>query len=211
MDCLTTVRRRRTIRILSDRAGSVTEQQLAARLAAAARGTSTADVSHDAVQDTRLGLRHVDLPKLEAAGLVAWEEDDAIVTATDHPILADPTFQRLLEEGQDTVVEVLASERCRETLTSLATADGHVTETELARDLAGRLADDAPDDRVVERARLKLYHAVLPKLEAASLIERDEDAETIAYDGPGDLPDLLGVDGPAGPAGDESGTEIKIP
>lgn len=211
MDCLTTVRRRRAIRLLADRSAPLTEHQLAARLAARARGNDLDGVDEDVVRETQLSLRHVDLPKLAEAGLVAWDRAEATVTPTDHPILADEQFQELLQTAEDAVVEAVATEPCRDVLSVLSETAGDVTEAKLARRLATREPGRESSSDAVERSRLRLHHAVLPQLEAADLVERDGEAGTVRYTGPATLPGVTVGVGSEPVTDDESGSQLKIP
>lgn len=211
MDCLTTVRRRRAVRLLADRSSPLTEQQLAARLAARARGVDADDVDDEVVRETRLGLRHVDLPKLAEAGLVSWDEEAATVRPADHPVLADDDFEALLQTADDDLVEAVASEPCREALVALSEGTNDVSVEELARQLAAQQRDGTLAPDAVDRTRIQLHHAVLPRLEAAGLIERDEEADTVSYAGPATLPGVAAVDETEPEADAESGSQIKIP
>lgn len=72
----------------------------------------------------------------------------------------------------------LADERRRLVLAVLRERDAPVSESELARFVAAREAEDSPNattpaDR--ERVQLTLHHVHLPHLEAAGLVERTDD------------------------------------
>lgn len=210
MDCLTTVRRRRVIQLLTDQEGSTSERALAARLVAEARGTAPDDVSGDVVQDAWLGLRHNDLPKLEEAGLATWDRANATVTPTDHPALSDPQFQALVETADERVAEAMASEQCRWTLTAMAGADGDRSRDDLAAELAANDEDGATSADGFERARLHLHHSILPKLEALDLVECED--ETVTYCGPATLPVAEPDEDGFEPApANEEGKQLKIP
>lgn len=212
MDCLTTARRRRVVRILSERASSMTERQLAAQLVARKRETSIVAVPDEAVETVWLGLRHVDLPKLNEAGLATWDESDAIVTPASHPILDDDQFQALLASDDDTVVAALTSDRCRHVLAEVAGSTDGLSRAELAESLAARRTDGEPSSAAIERAGIQLYHIFLPQLEAAGLVERDADGGEVTYCGPPDLPGMAPVgEGSTLPTDADSEVEIQIP
>lgn len=183
-------RRRRILAVLLDRTSPVTEEDLAAHLAATERGTSMPDPTDEATQSCRIELDHVHLPALEDAGLVVRNEAAGTVATTDHPVFEDPTFERLLRteaDGWDDVLANLADERRRTVLSVLEDRDAPVGTEDLARAVAAR--DGPADPETVADLRVSLSHVHLPKLADADLIGYDRDTGRAAYVGHPALPD----------------------
>lgn len=187
LESLTDGRRRQVLRLLGDREGQVAVSDVADHLAANADDAST----DAATKRARTQLRHAVLPRLEAAGLVQWDDQEGTVATTDHPAYDDPQFRQVLEteaEGWDDVVACLADER-RNTVLAVLDARGEPVErTELAREVAVREADGAASAEAVERLRAELHHVHLPRLAAAGLVEYDVEAGHVTYDGHPQLP-----------------------
>lgn len=83
----------------------------------------------------------------------------------------------------DGVYEALAHERRRRVLEILVEADRPLSLSDVARELHRRDAEDGAVDPVDDRAReihVELYHAHVPKLVDAGLVEHDRDAGTVA-------------------------------
>lgn len=198
LESLTDRRRRYLVTVLLDRRSPVRERELAIHLAAASRERSVIDLTDADVRAERVALAHVHLPALEDAELVDWNRDEATVTATEHPALQDPRFERLVETEAaewDAVVETLADERRRSVLAVLADRDGPASRSELVERIrvpegAGETGPDAATIRAA------LHHVDLPKLAAAGLVAYDADAGTVAYEGHPDLPEEWLESGP---------------
>lgn len=82
----------------------------------------------------------------------------------------------------DRHLEALADESRRHVLASLCEADGPVTLTELAVDLADaerEPATVAADEDPVRRREIALYHRHAPKLDEAGLVEFDAARRTV--------------------------------
>lgn len=82
----------------------------------------------------------------------------------------------------DEVYEVLADERRRRAVASLAEARPPVDGGTLARSVAAAEADaptEAVSDDRAKRVHAKLYHVHLPKLDAAGLVEYDAEDDTV--------------------------------
>lgn len=176
-------RRRRTVLDTLLRWGPpLSERQLAEHLAAVEQGTPSP--GRPEVEAIQTDLTHAHLPRLEAAGLVRWDRDDAIVRTTSHPALDDPRFRLLLEterEGLDDALSALAHEHRRLALTVLKD-EGPTSLPTLARDALRRGPDDlglgtgTVDDLVVS-----LAHVHLPKLAEADLIAYDPETGHVTY------------------------------
>lgn len=180
-------RRRLIVALLLDRTSPVREEELATHLVAAERGTSLLDVTDEDVRPLRTDLPHVQLPALEDAGLVEWDREAATVGTTNHPVLRDPKFERVLgteAEGWDDVLANLAYRRRRVVLSVLTDRDGPTTRAALARAVAARETggDAAPDAETVEALRVSLHHVHLPKLRGAGLVAYDGEG-VVSYEG----------------------------
>lgn len=171
----------RVLEILHDRTMPVTEEELAARVARSS-GAGTAPTTSR--EEAHVRLRHVDLPKLADAGLVAWDEDDGTVTAAAYPPpydgtgLHDSAFGRVDEREDDegTAVAVNVPEGRRgAVLTILESRNAPQRRDDLAREVAAREADGEPSTEVVEEVQVTLHHVHLPKLDDAGLIDYDAD------------------------------------
>ena len=79
---LADARRRRTAGILRDH-GTLTLADLADEVAARQHGVRLPEVSADAVRDVYLGLYHRDVPRLEAADVVSYDQERDVVTWLD--------------------------------------------------------------------------------------------------------------------------------
>lgn len=85
----------------------------------------------------------------------------------------------------DAVFEALSHERRRTVLRHLReTADGGASVDELAEALAASAGDGRRDGPSVERVAASLVHHHLPKLEDASVVERDESGAVRYTDDP---------------------------
>lgn len=98
----------------------------------------------------------------------------------------------------DRCLEALADESRRHVLSSLCEADGPVSLTELAVDLADAERDPATvaaDEDPVRRREIELYHRHVPKLDEAGLVDFDVDRRTVTlaaeYDDADDASELL--------------------
>ena len=201
-DCRTSIleplavwRRREILRLLLVRDSPVGERELAAHLAADERAHLAAGEREKPVDGTtrtgsqavRRTLSHVDLPKLADTELVAWDRDEAVVTPTNHPALADPRFQQVLEidgDDWDAILEALQSSRRRIVL-ALLTEVGTIERRELAHRVVARENGAEPaetPEREYEAALVQLHHVHLPMLRQAGLIGYD--GERVRYAGP---------------------------
>lgn len=183
LDVLTNAKRREILEVLEGLAPT-TERELAVELAATAQGDPAKGASNEEVEAIHVGLRHVHLPKLDDVGLVAWDEDDGTVRETEHPVLDDRQFERLVGiaggEGDD-VLAAVESERRRTTLAVLESRDGSLSRGELAREVAARETDGEPSTEAVNELRILLYHVHLPKLADTGLIEYNDETGSVAY------------------------------
>lgn len=167
--------RQRILAVLLDRSTPTTEEELAAELAGSGREEPVEDPSREEI---RIRLRHADLPKLADAGLVTWDESDAVVTAVDHPALDENRAERAIEaetDRWDGVVADAPHERRGTVLTLVETRNGPRERGDLAREVAASEADGEPSAEAVDEVGVTLHHVHLPKLERAGLVEYDAD------------------------------------
>lgn len=92
--------------------------------------------------------------------------------------------ERLPESAQiDDIYDVLSSNRRRQVLRCLDGNDGPTAIADLARDVAREEAPDGeePELAAVERVQVSLYHADLPKMAEAGLVEVARDRRTTRF------------------------------
>jgi len=82
--------------------------------------------------------------------------------------------------GRDELFGALAHRQRRRVLAVLRSAEGTLTLTDLALELARRDGDGPVEG--IDELRVSLYHQHLPKLASAGLVAFDPDAETVALD-----------------------------
>lgn len=163
--------------------GPLPESALAERLSARDRGPPAPDAGRE--RTAHAGLVHSHLPTLRAAGLIAWNRDGGTVETADHPALADPRFEQLLEiesEGSDDVFVGLSHEYRRIALTSLWDGRPAKRRRELANEiLRCRDRDGGPDPGAEGRVDLALHHVHLPVLSDVDLVEYDAATDRVVY------------------------------
>lgn len=184
-------RRQRILEHLERQPGRTSEHELAARIAAGRHGTDAEpgpdpDVSEEDVRDLHVVLRHVDLPKADAAGLVSWDEATGTVEPAEVTDISETEARQLFVDGWDDADALSRNERRRTALALLRDAEGAVSVSDLAAEVAAHETDDevAPAASDVDELGVALHHRHLPKLEDASLVEYDQAAGTVVYTGP---------------------------
>lgn len=133
-------------------------------------------------QQVLIELTHTVLPKYEDAGLV--ERTDSGVATADHPALADPVIDRLLDADAGHVFEALSKRRRRIAVAALRNRSSTVDRRSLAATVAARertVAVSDVDEETVSSVLTSLHHVHLPALADADLIEIDDG--DVAYDG----------------------------
>jgi len=179
-------RRREIVRILEHRATSVDIEELAFLLVAAEQDKSLLAVTEEELEAVRASLRHVQLPVLQAAGLVAWDDASETVTMTDHPTLADPKVTTIIETDApnwDEILASLADERRRILLAALYRTDGPMERAELATEITEKIRDTAETAITVRGVLQQIHHIHLPKLADAGLVTYDVDGKAVTYEG----------------------------
>jgi len=143
------------------------------------RELATGFVANQSIERSRprsavqVSLRHRDLPKLEAAGLVSWDRTEKTV--------AEPAETHGSNDGRTDTTAVLdelgasrgtASEDRRRRVVDVL---GEMDEPIDARDLARELLTDGgePSSDAVESMLSTLHHVDLPTLEADGCVEYD--------------------------------------
>lgn len=181
----TATRRQRILEHLERRSDRTSEHELAARIAAGGPG-SAADASDEAVRDVHVALRHLDLPKVAAAGLVDWDESTGTVEPAEDPTLSETEARQLFADGWDDAAAVSRNERRRAALARLREVGSEVTVSDLAAEVAAHETDDdvAPAASDVDEVGVALHHRHLPRLEDANLVEYDPGTGTVVYTGP---------------------------
>lgn len=172
-------RRRRIVELFRDGPTELGERELAEELATDG-GRSTATISRESAREVHVALRHVDLPALDDAGLVAWDRDDGTVAATEQIFREDavPEERGATGDRGDDAAATL-DERRRAVLSAIESRAEPVVMEDLARAVVATdggedAAPDAPRSAVV-----RLHHVDLPKLDEAGLVEYDSDEGTV--------------------------------
>lgn len=201
----TAARRQRILEHLQRRSDRMSEHELAARIAAGGTA-SDGDVSEEDVRDIHVALRHVDLPKADAAGLVSWDESSGTVEPADEADLSETEARQLIADGWDDADAVSRNGRRRAALAFLRESEGEVTLNDLAAEVAAHETDDdvAPSAGDVDEVGVALHHRHLPRFEAADLVEYDPTAGTVVYRGHDGSQQREGGTTPARPGPGES-------
>lgn len=181
LNSLADARQRYALSVLRDRR-ETTESDLATVIASMENGEPLAAVSEETHRRMQTDLRHRQLPKLAAAGLVEWDRDAETVTAVDRRAFETEPVAELLDsptavtDTRERMLEEVARPRRRTVLSILESSEGSMP----VRELGERVAAAADEDGL-EEVLTSLYHVDLPKLEAVSLLTYDGEAETVTY------------------------------
>jgi DNA-binding transcriptional ArsR family regulator len=170
--------RQQIVRILREQPGSVSEADLAERLAAT---SDSGDGTSDTVASLRIHLHHVHLPKLADGGLVERDREERTVAATDHPVYDSARVGGATStDGRDSIASLPVDDSRREILAIVESENGALSRGALARELASRGANGRPPESLVDDIEVRLHHYHLPKLEADDFVEYDRDDATVA-------------------------------
>lgn len=174
--------RRQIVEILREETGTVSERELADRLAASETASKPASSASDAATSLRARLYHLHLPKLDDDGLVDWDRGEREVAATDEVADAVGSERRETVTDLDSTGSAPAETRRREILAIVKSETGSVARDAIARELAS--ATGQPTEARVEELAVQLHHRHLPKLADSGLVDYDIDAATVTYRGP---------------------------
>ncbi|WP_254272838.1 DUF7344 domain-containing protein [Haloarcula marina] len=89
LDILRNDRRRAVLAAVTGTQGPHPLAELATEVAAVAHGKSVADVTPAEHRETKILLHHVDLPKLDAAGMVSYDPEENVAESDDPPLVGD--------------------------------------------------------------------------------------------------------------------------
>lgn len=167
---------RRRLLWLVDQRSPLDSRTLALRMIALDGETPLPTLADESVRRTRLGLRHVHLPKLREVGLI--QSTDEWVTRDAHPAWSIPAFMTLVRNDSpaaDEVISCLAAPERRAILLALERVDGPVDRDTLCYE--SRECMDSTPGTTMTPARL--YHIDLPQLHDADLVAYDSERGTI--------------------------------
>lgn len=188
-------RRRRILEHLRQQSERVSESELAARIAADERWEraesggdheTDADADDEKVRDLQVVLRHVDLPKAAAAGMIEWDAESGTVQPAEVPEVGETEARQLVADGWDDEAAVSQRDLRRTAVAALREAGGELSVGDLATEVAAHETGDdvAPVAADADEVGVALHHRVLPKLEESGLVEYDPEGDTVVYAGP---------------------------
>lgn len=188
LEALSHPRRVRTIAILRRHDCALTASDLATHVVARENDEPLVAVTESEYETALISLRHSHLPALSARDLVEWDRGTGTVDLGDTVPAPQSKLHALLESDVDDVEAVLATlanDRRRAALSVLDALEGATSVTKLAERVAAREDDTDPGSvSATERRRIEisLYHAHLPAMEGAGLLEYDPDDGEVALD-----------------------------
>ncbi|ELZ05633.1 hypothetical protein C482_01936 [Natrialba chahannaoensis JCM 10990] len=194
--CLACESRRHLLGVLYEHAPDpLSLSACATRVVSRKADTPRAAVSDAAVEQLRLSLHHVHLPKLADAGLVDHDTENQTVARADHSAYRDSAIVDTIQspdeartDSLDVVFDALADTRRRNVLACLNHSFQAIHIETLARDVATReqptgettMSESGPD---TDQVLASLEHTTLPTLAAAGLVDFDPNERTVAYRG----------------------------
>lgn len=167
-------RRRLALDVLCERTTSLELGELAAEIAAREAGFDAPPA--EAPVDLTIDLHHAHLPKLAEAGVLEYDPDTREVKPIARIRRADETDPtEWAAEGANERLSVRLQEHV------VAYFDASTGETASIDDLTRYAATRLPDTAECspERIRLRLHHAVLPRLADAGVLEYDPRTATV--------------------------------
>lgn len=173
-------RRDRILSILLDRSRPTTERELAAGVVDR-EVDGSAGVSEETLREVRVAVHHVDLPKLEGAGLVERLSTGLVATErADHAATGSPTRRDVPGAIHDALLAIDGHPRRRRIVSIVADRKDPLALDDLAAELAGDVVGPDGEDAADLRLRTRLHHADLPKLDGADLLDYDAELKSIA-------------------------------
>ena len=170
----------RTVLSTLDRDGPMQQARLAAAVVADERGVSVEAVPDSDAERVLCELYHLHLPKLDRAGLIAWE-DETVRPRLSEPRPVVPDAQAFLEADRTRAarcLRLLAVDERRAALTVLSRMDGPVALSTLVTAVqhAGGVDTSGHDP---DALRLAFHHLHLPKLDRAGLLRYDDERKRV--------------------------------
>lgn len=179
--------RREVLRFLMARESPVTLPELASHVATADQRRARAEGAAMDKEQVQTALVHTHLPELNDIGLITWNRDEGTVETATHPAIDDPRLRLLLDadvEGLDEVLSNVSAERRRIILSVLRDCGSPMSRTALSEEIYRRETNSTePDPESVNEIIASLYHAHLPALANAGLIDYDFDTGKAMYTG----------------------------
>ncbi|WP_458190940.1 winged helix-turn-helix domain-containing protein [Haladaptatus sp. NG-WS-4] len=175
--------RRTLLSVLRPRDTPVSESRLAQLMAARENGDSSNTVATVDRERVELSLHHIQLPHLEAAGLIERTEDDYI-NCTQHPFWTSSDVHTLITQDDiepcplTKTFDVLADYRRRAMLTLLKDKQ-ELTVGEVAEELA----ETPLSGQELSNLTAELVHRHIPKLADSGVVEVDSTGNNIRYIG----------------------------
>lgn len=183
-------RRAAAIAVLRRDRRSIPTSDLATRVAAVEGDKRLIDVTEREHDEILVSLRHRHLPMLADRRIVDWNRSEGVVGLDDDSRIPTERMLALLETRADGHVDrlfrTLSNGRRRTALAVLAEAGGSLSVRELARRVSAHElgADTGSVSRSeVRRVEVSLFHNHLPSMDAANLLELDEEDSRVQYDG----------------------------
>lgn len=203
-DALASGRRRTLLSLLREVDEPIRVPHLATAIACREAPAAPDDALDARVQEVLVSLRHVHVPRLREAGLLAHDRRRDTVrrqstrSRTEDRLVAHATA----DDGRhDALLDALAHPRRRAVLSTLAARGDPLPRADLAALVAARESGSgdaaAPADR--EAVLVSLHHVDLPKLSAVGLVAVDGDRVRLSTEAP-DAPwfrtvcEVIGVD-----------------
>lgn len=193
--CIAVKQRRTALEALLTWGSPLSEQRLAAYLAADERGTPS--IAETDVGAVRLELVTIHLPALMDARLIERDRESQEIRTTDHPAMTDPRFHQLLSlesDGLETIFNSLAHEYRRLTLSVLRKSQSALSRRALAREICHHLEDEnEPPTEEIDEVETALHHVHLPKLGDAEFIAYVPETGHVSYSADPVLEDVFSI------------------
>lgn len=187
--CLSDSRCRRILGILHDRSSSrLTARDLATFLVPEYHENPINERTRNTVKQVHLELEHALLPKLDDAGLIAYDRET--VRLLDHAAFHDSgvlsgihNTENQQSDTIDALFGALCDARRRTILRILNQQPGPMPIETLGRKIAEQVEDerDREQSAAVDEVIARLHHADLPQLLDAGVVDYDPATELVAY------------------------------